>query len=119
MKRIISKLFLVFIFILNLFFMQCYAQSMNITSVVFDDSASFLALNTFDNFDTAFSPKPQLTVDEVNKIAYFDLQPALINGSAKDYVIDSDNIIEVHVTQISRMPDIVRVSLNYSDNFYY
>lgn len=117
MKRIISKLFLVFIFILNLFFMQCYAQSMNITSVVFDDSASFLALNTFDNFDTAFSPKPQLTVDEVNKIAYFDLQPALINGSAKDYVIDSDNIIEVHVTQISRMPDIVRVSLNYSDNF--
>lgn len=116
MRNIFIKLFLLFAFILNLFLMPANAQFLEISSVSFDNSGAFMTLNSMDNLDYAFNSPVQIVIDEEKKEIYFDLQPARIN-SDKFYVVDSADIAEIKVKQISTNPDIVRTYIYYKDGF--
>ena len=116
MKNIFIKILLIFSFILGLSFAPVFAESLGITSINFDNSGAFMSINSTDILDYPLE-KTQLVLTEDGAEAYFDLQPARINGSNKSYVVNTDEISEISMSQISTTPDIVRISIKYNEGY--
>ncbi len=116
-RNILLKLFLIFAFILNLSAVAGFALPMNISSVTYDNSGAFLSINTFDISDFEFEQKPEIMHIEEDKEIYFDLKPAILNTSQKKYIISSDETNQINISQVSKNPDIVRVSVKYNEGF--
>ena len=115
MKKFFLKMFYIFTFIL-FFVGNCFAADLNISSVTYDDSGTFLLINSFDNENIQIpSPKLNIIADE-NK-AYFDINNAFISCPPQNIFISSRDINEVNVNQISTEPNIVRVAIKYNQEF--
>lgn len=116
MKHFIIKFLCVIAFILC-FVGNVFAADFGITSVVYDDSTSFLSINSNDSSEYKFSEVPKLYVVQQDHKAYFDINPAELKIPAQDLVINSSNIKEVLVKQHSVEPNVVRVTMLYNDGF--
>ena len=116
MKRFIINFLCVIAFILC-FVGNVFATDFGITSVVYDDSMSFLSINSNDNGEYMFNEVPKLYVDQQEHKAYFDINPAELKIPAQDLIINSNNIKEVLVKQHSVEPNVVRVTMSYNDGF--
>lgn len=117
MKNLFIKVALVFAFILS-FLPAVSAAELGITSVIYDNSASFLTINTFESEENALSQlNPKLYVIEDEHKAYFDINSAVLKAPVQDLVVNSPGIKEVVVSQFSTNPNIVRVVINYNDGF--
>ena len=116
MKHFIIKFLCVIAFILC-FVGNVFAADFGITSVVYDDSTSFLSINSNDNSEYKFSEVPKLYVVQQDHKAYFDINPAELKIPTQDLVINSSNIKEVLVKQHSVEPNVVRVTMLYNDGF--
>ena len=77
MKNILIKLLCVFAFIFC-FALNSFAVDLGITSVNYDDSSSFLTINSFDNEDYNFSSLPKLFILSEENKAYFDINSAVL-----------------------------------------
>lgn len=115
-----KKFFLIFICIIS--FILCFAgksfaASIGISSVIYDNSASFLSINTKDSSDIVFQTIPKLYVVEEEHKAYFDIESAELQTTAQDLVISSATIKEIIVKQQSVSPEVVRVTIFYHENF--
>lgn len=116
MKNIFIKILLIFAFILNFAFLPSNAESLGISSVTFDNSGSFLSINSPDNMDYQIEPAQIMNVEEDNE-AYFELQPARLNNGNKNYLINTDEINEIGISQVSTTPDIVRITIKYKQGY--
>lgn len=116
MKKFFIKIFFIFIFILSLCFHQAYAQSIGISSISFDNSGAFMSINSPDNLDYPLEKTELMSVEEDNEV-YFELKPAVLNNGNKSYLINSNEIEEINITQASTTPDIVRVSVKYKSGY--
>ncbi len=116
MKNIFIKILLIFTFILNLAFLPCSAESLGISSVTFDNSGSFMSINSPDNLDYPLEKTQIMLVEEDNE-AYFELQPARLNGTNKNYFVNTNEINEISISQVSTTPDIVRISIRYNEGY--
>lgn len=116
MKNIFIKILLILTFILNLSVLPVFAESLGISSVSMDNSGSFMSINSSDILDYSLE-KPEIMIAEEDRKVYFDLQPARLNGSNKNYLIDTNEIHEISLTQISTTPDKVRISIRYKEGY--
>jgi len=117
MKNILIKLLYVFAFILCFAVNVFAAQDLEITSVTYDNSSSFLSINSFDTDEYSFSSPPKLFVIPENNKAYFDINSATLKCPVQDLVVNSQDIKEIVVSQFSTNPNIVRVVINYNNGF--
>ena len=117
MKRIIFKIFLLLAFILNFTILAGFCETLEINSVTYDNSGAVLSINSFDTFDYQTNVKPIVRFLPEEQKLYFDLQPAKLKGSNKDYVINSDGIEEISIAQFSQNPETVRIVVKYNDKF--
>ncbi len=116
MKNIFIKFLLIFAFILGLS-IQSFAADLGINSVTYDNSSSFVTVNSTDSNDYVFTQNPKLIVVKDENKAYFDISSAILKCPLQDLVVNSDGIKEVVVSQFSTNPNIVRVVVSYSDGF--
>lgn len=117
MKRIIFKIFLLLAFILNFTILAGFCETLEINSVTYDNSGAVLSINSFDTFDYQTKVKPIVRFLPEEQKLYFDLQPAKLKGSNKDYVINSDGIEEISIAQFSQNPETVRIVVKHNDKF--
>ncbi len=117
MKKLIIKLFCIVAFILCFAVNVLAAGDLNITSVVYDNSGSFLSINTPDNEDYNFSAQPKIYIVENEKKAYFDINTSILRCPPQDLIISSSEIKEIMVKQFSTNPNIVRVVIYYNDGY--
>jgi len=115
MKNIFIKLFCIFAFILC-FASTAFASVLNINSAVYDDSASMLVINSTDNDEFNFSIKPKLIIMSEENKAYFDIANTHLK-SAQDIVVNSPQINEIIIKQLSEPSDTVRVQISYNEEF--
>ena len=116
MRKFWTKFLCIFAFILC-FMGSVFASDLNITSVNYDNSDTFLLINSFDNDNYTFSQAPKLyVVPEENK-AYFDINEAHLSCPPQDIVVSSKDIKEVIVKQFSTEPNIVRVVIKYNEGY--
>ena len=73
MRKFLRKIFIIITFILC-FCTSVLANELGITSVVYDDSSSFLAINSFDNEEYQFAELPKLHIVEDEHKVYFDIK---------------------------------------------
>lgn len=109
-------------FILIIAFILCFAgkvlaENIGISSVVYDNSAAFLSINTKESGGITFQTIPHLFVIQEEHKAYFDIESAELKTPAQDMVISSSDIKEIIVKQHSISPDVVRVTMYYNDKF--
>ena len=116
MNNIFIKILLIFSFILNLSIIPAFAQSIGISSVSFDNSGAFMSVNSMDNLEYSLEKTQIMNVEEDNE-AYFELQPARLNNGNKSYLINSSEVEEISINQISTTPDIVRISIKYKQGY--
>ena len=116
MRKFWTKLLCIFAFILC-FMGSVFAADLNITSVTYDDSDTFLLINSYDIDNYTFSQTPKLTVIPEENTAYFDINSAVLSCPPQDIVVSSNEISEVVVKQISTDPNIVRVSVKYKEGY--
>lgn len=117
MKNIFIKFFCVLAFILCFAGRVLAGEDLGITSVIYDNSSSFVSINSFDNDDYAFTQQPKLHIVADEHKAYFDINSAVLKCPMQDLVINSSDIQEVVVSQFSTNPKVVRVVISYKDNF--
>lgn len=117
MKNIWLKILCIFAFILCFIPEVFAAGDFNISSVSFDNSASFMTINTFDNEDFSFSAQPKLYIVEDEHKAYFDINSAVLKCPPQDMVLSSPEIKQILVRQFSANPNIVRVVIYYNQDF--
>lgn len=117
MKNIFIKLFCVFAFILTFAVNVFAATDLGITSVVYDNSSSMVAINSFDNEEFTFTTQPKIHIVKEENKAYFDIESAVLKCPLQDFVINSSDIQEVVVSQFSTNPNIVRVVIAYKKGF--
>ena len=116
MKNLFLKIFTLIAFILC-FVSTTWANDFGITSVIYDDSSSFMAINTFDNDEFQFSQLPKINIVEDEQKLYFDLSPAVLNCSSKELVINSKDIKQIAVKQLSTYPNTVRIVVKYAPEY--
>lgn len=116
MKNIFIKFLLIFAFILGLS-TKSFATDLGINSVTYDNSSSFVTINSTDSNDYVFTQNPKLIVVKDENKAYFDISSAILKCPLQDLVVNSDGIKELVVSQFSTNPNIVRVVVSYSDGF--
>ncbi len=116
MKNIFIKILLIFTFILNFALLPSNAESLGISSVTFDNSGSFLSINSPDNMDYQINTPQIMNVEEDNEV-YFEIQPARLNNGNKNYLINTDEINEIEISQVSTNPDIVRITIKYKQGY--
>ena len=116
MKNILIKLLCVFAFIFC-FALNSFAVDLGITSVNYDDSSSFLTINSFDNEDYNFSSLPKLFILSEENKAYFDINSAVLKCPTQNLIVNSADIKEIIVSQFSLNPNIVRVVIKYNEGF--
>lgn len=116
MKNIWTKILSIFAFILC-FAVNTFAADFNITSVIYDNSAAMLTINTHDIETANFTELPKLhVVPEENK-AYFDINSAILRCPPQDLILSSDDIKEVAVKQFTADPSVVRVLVRYGESY--
>lgn len=117
MKKFLANLLFMLTFIL------CFASSgfaagdFNINSVTFDNSSSFVSINTFDNEEYAFSAEPKLYILEEEQKVYFDINSSVLKCPPQDLVVTSPYVKEIMVKQFSTNPNIVRVVVYYKEGY--
>lgn len=116
MKNIFIKFLLIFAFILGLS-TQSFATDLGINSVTYDNSSSFVTINSTDSNDYVFTQNPKLIVVKDENKAYFDISSAILKCPLQDLVVNSDGIKELVVSQFSTNPNIVRAVVSYSEGF--
>ena len=118
MRNILFKILFIFAFIL-FFSLKVLAQGelLTVSSVVYDNSTSFLTINSFDNSNYSFENPPKLHVISAENKAYFDIPNAILNCPKQDIIIKSKEINEIVVSQFSMEPETVRVVFYYNDGF--
>lgn len=116
MRNIFFKFLFIFTFILN-FMSPSFASDLGINSVTFDNSSSFVTINSIDSDDYVFTQTPKLIVVKDENKAYFDINSAVLKCPLQDLVVNSDGIKEVVVSQFSTNPNVVRVVVSYNDGF--
>ena len=94
-----------------------FAADLNISSVTFDNSDTFLLINSYDNENYTFTQPPKLYVVQEENKAYFDINTAVLNCPPQDIVVSSNEISEILVKQFSTDPNVVRVVIKYKDGF--
>ena len=72
-------------------------------------------LNSPDNLEYPLQSS-EIKINEEKNEAYFEIQPARINND-KSYIIDSNEIKEISVKQISTNPDVVGTAIYYKNNY--
>lgn len=117
MKRIVFKIFLLLAFILNFTILAGFCETLEINSITYDNSGAVLSINSSDTFDYQTNAKPIVRFLPEEQKLYFDLQPAKLKGSNKDYVINSDGIEEISIAQFSQNPETVRIVVKYNNEF--
>lgn len=117
MKNIFIKLFCLFTFILSFSTFSMANETLGINSVVYDNSSSIVAINSFDNTDFNFSVQPKIYVVQDENKAYFDLNSAVLKCPVQDLVISNGDIKEIIVSQFSTNPNVVRVVISYKQGF--
>ena len=95
----------------------CSYDDFNITSANFDTSSSIISLSSSNLVNM-----PNISDIKVVKLEnptriYFDIPNAILSGGKKDWIFTTDGIKEVKVSQFSSNPNIVRVVINYDNNF--
>ncbi len=116
MKKILKLVFL-FTFILCFSLKSFAAGTLGITSVVYDNSNSFLSINSSDNQEFSFDENPKLHIIEDENKAYFDITSAILKCPKQSLVINNSDIKEIIVSQFTTGPDVVRVVFSYNENF--
>ena len=117
MRNCLIKLFLIFTVVLNIS-LDCFALgNLGITSVIYDNSLSVLAINSNDNEDFAFDNSPKLHVVAEENKAYFDIESAILKCRHQDIILKSGDINEIVVSQFSLNPNIVRIVFYYNQTF--
>ncbi len=118
MRKVLLKILFIFAFIL-LFSLRVFALGdiLTVSSVVYDNSTSFLTINSFDNSNYSFDVPPKLHVIAAEKKAYFDIPKAILNCPKQDIIVKSKEINEIVVSQFSMEPETVRVVFYYNDGF--
>ena len=116
MKNIFIKFLLIFAFILGLN-TPSFAGDLGINSVIYDNSSSFVVINSSDSDDYSFNQSPKLNIVKDENKAYFDINSAVLKCPLQDIVVNSDGIKEVVVSQFSTNPNVVRVVVSYNDGF--
>lgn len=115
MKNIFFKLLIIFTFILS-FIPVSFAEPV-ITSVVYDNSSSFLVLGANENEVFSLSKNPKLVVNQTENKAYFDIEDVVLKSSVQDLVLNSSEIKEILIRQISTNPNTVRVNISYNQGY--
>ena len=72
MKNIFIKFLLIFAFILGLN-TPSFAGDLGINSVIYDNSSSFVVINSSDSDDYSFNQFPKLNIVKDENKAYFDI----------------------------------------------
>ena len=85
-----------------------FASTLNISSVTYDNSDTFLSINSFDNDNFSFVESPKLHVLQDENKVYFDLEDAILSCQAQDIVPSSDGISEVLVNQFLKLLNIMK-----------
>lgn len=116
MKNFITKILLIFAFILA-FAGNILAADLNINSVTYDNSGTFFSINSYDNEDYSFAELPKLYVNTDANKAFFDINSAVLRCAAQDLVLNSNEIKEILVKQHSTDPNVVRVIISYNEGF--
>lgn len=116
MKNFFIKLLCIFAFILS-FSGLTNAADLNISSVTFDNSATFMAINSQDNDDNLIPTGIKLNSVPEEKKVYFDIPSAILRCTAQDLIIQNSDIKEVLVKQFSANPNVVRVVIYYNDGY--
>lgn len=116
MKNIFIKFLLIFAFTLGLN-IPSFAGDLGITSVVYDNSSSFVVINSTDSNDYSFTQSPKLNIVKDENKAYFDINSAVLKCPLQDIVVNSDGIKEIVVSQFSTNPNVVRVVVSYNEGF--
>lgn len=116
MKNIFIKFLLIFTFILGIN-APSFAGDLGINSVIYDNSSSFVVINSSDSDDYSFNQSPKLNIVKDENKAYFDINSAVLKCPLQDIVVNSDGIKEVVVSQFSTNPNVVRVVVSYNDGF--
>lgn len=116
MKNIFIKFLLIFTFILGIN-APSFAGDLGINSVIYDNSSSFVVINSSDSDDYSFNQSPKLSIVKDENKAYFDINSAVLKCPLQDIVVNSDGIKEVVVSQFSTNPNVVRVVVSYNDGF--
>lgn len=117
MKNFFVKLLFLFAFILTFAVNTFAAGDLGITSVVYDNSSAFVAINSFDSEPLTLQAPPKLYIVEDEHKAYFDINSAVLKCPRQDLVINSSDIQEVVASQFSTNPNIVRFVISYKEGF--
>ena len=114
MKKLCLKILYTFAFML-LFVAGVFAQgTIYVSSVNYDNSSSFLVLNSVDMADVSFDSKPSKSVlTEENKVL-LDIPNVYLNFPEKNMLIKSKEISEINISQLSKSPEIIRVAVTYN-----
>ena len=116
MKTFFVKIFCLLAFILC-FAAHVFADELNISSVVYDNSAATLVIHSMDNEVFSMPSKPKLYVLQEENKAYFDINSAILRSPVQNLVVNSPAIKEITVSQFSTNPNVVRVVLSYNECF--
>lgn len=116
MKTFFIKIFCLLAFILC-FAAHVFADELNITSVIYDNSAATLVVNSMDNDVFSLPSKPKIYVLQDENKAYFDINSAILRSPLQNLVVNSPAIKEITVSQFSTNPNIVRVVLSYNQGY--
>ena len=117
MKKYIA-LFIIFICLMLGFTQKTFAEDVfKITSANFDVSNSIISLTS-----SSLTEIPEFNDIKVVKLTnptrlYFDIPGAVLLGSKKVWLFTTDGIKEIKISQFSTNPSIVRVVVNYDDDF--
>ena len=117
MRKLLFKFLYTFAFIL-MFVVSVFAQgTIYVSSVNYDNSSSFLVLNSVDTSDVSFDSKPIKTVlTEENKVL-LDIPNTYLNFQEKSMLIKSKDISAINLFQLSKSPEIARVEVTYNPPF--
>ena len=114
MKKIFFSICVIFAFILC-FALNAFAQgTIYVSSVNYDNSSSFLTLNSVDVADVKFDSKPVKTVLASDNKVLLDIPNTYINFSEKNLLIKSKDINEINIKQLSKSPEVVRITVGYN-----
>lgn len=116
MKNFITKLLFIVAFILC-FVTSVFAADLKINSVTYDNSGTFVSINSFDNENYSLTQTPKLYIVSDENKAYFDIEASYLTCPPQDIVLSSKDIKEVLVKQFSTEPNIVRVVIKYNEGF--
>lgn len=117
MRNFVFKLFIFIAFILNFTVLTGFCNPLEIQSVSYDNSGAVLSINSFDNFEYNPEIKPVMKFVPSEQKVYFDIIPSKLKSDNKTYVINSDGIEEISISQFQQNPDTVRVVVRYNEEF--